>query len=405
MSNLSHSRSKGKTGAPMRLLAKVARGAYLAPSGTMSAYHGADDSLSEEDQGGLEWPAASGGAGAGPAVSDPGMPDRVRFAEGPGTVARREPDGPAQTLPGRSQRELDVARRPQPPAQENVVGRDGSATPEILTRESVTVPEGDSRNYKGRTAVAETHFEDAMAPERKRTEAPDDLVAAADDSRHGAGNGIVHHFSAGEFQSGPQRESRAALKPLFAAAGTAGMPHGEAGTGRSGEFRNKHAPEPVAETKPAAGKTSRGDHAESPGRLQGRGRTPEAEAAAPLARESAPVRNMDLEVGDRRPKEEASDAQRALPGTPVAPRAPETPVQKAVPLAPLKSSDLRAPHAGEAPAKAEAPRRQSGGVKIGRVNINIRGKERPQAEPWPEAPQYADHMITDDWEWSCRYGR
>jgi hypothetical protein len=44
-------------------------------------------------------------------------------------------------------------------------------------------------------------------------------------------------------------------------------------------------------------------------------------------------------------------------------------------------------------------------LHIGAININVKAKERKVEETWPEAPRYADHVITDDWDWSCRYGR
>lgn len=47
----------------------------------------------------------------------------------------------------------------------------------------------------------------------------------------------------------------------------------------------------------------------------------------------------------------------------------------------------------------------SGKVKIGNINISIKGKQKTENEEWPEAPQYKNHVITEDWEWSCHYCR
>jgi hypothetical protein len=54
----------------------------------------------------------------------------------------------------------------------------------------------------------------------------------------------------------------------------------------------------------------------------------------------------------------------------------------------------------------EMPVRREGRVKIGKINILVKGREKTENEgAWPEAPAYTDHLITEDWEWSCRYGR
>jgi hypothetical protein len=71
---------------------------------------------------------------------------------------------------------------------------------------------------------------------------------------------------------------------------------------------------------------------------------------------------------------------------------------------PVLKSDFFAP-----PREAstqEMPVRREGRVKIGKINILVKGRDRTEnGGAWPEAPAYADHLITEDWEWSCRYGR
>jgi hypothetical protein len=59
----------------------------------------------------------------------------------------------------------------------------------------------------------------------------------------------------------------------------------------------------------------------------------------------------------------------------------------------------------ELPVKQPSTRQQ-GTVRIGNINIHIKGRDKTEREAaWPEAPSYVDHAITEDWEWSCRYGR
>lgn len=48
---------------------------------------------------------------------------------------------------------------------------------------------------------------------------------------------------------------------------------------------------------------------------------------------------------------------------------------------------------------------QKGTVRIGSINIHVKGREEQREEHWPSPPTYADHAITMDWEWACRYGR
>jgi len=76
----------------------------------------------------------------------------------------------------------------------------------------------------------------------------------------------------------------------------------------------------------------------------------------------------------------------------------------AIPIRPVLKSDVFAPPRQALPQ--EMPLRREGRVKIGNINILVKGRDRAgKEEIWPEAPAYADHMITEDWEWSCRYGR
>lgn len=49
-------------------------------------------------------------------------------------------------------------------------------------------------------------------------------------------------------------------------------------------------------------------------------------------------------------------------------------------------------------------KKRAGKVTIGRINIHVRGKLRTEEE-WPAPPQYSPHEITEDWEWSCLYGK
>jgi len=46
-----------------------------------------------------------------------------------------------------------------------------------------------------------------------------------------------------------------------------------------------------------------------------------------------------------------------------------------------------------------------GSVKIGRINIQLARGKQPEPEAWPEPPAYADHVLRDEWEWSCHYLR
>jgi hypothetical protein len=49
--------------------------------------------------------------------------------------------------------------------------------------------------------------------------------------------------------------------------------------------------------------------------------------------------------------------------------------------------------------------RENKGVRIGKINIHFKGKDKAEKEElWPDV-SYSDHLITEDWEWSCRYGR
>jgi hypothetical protein len=48
--------------------------------------------------------------------------------------------------------------------------------------------------------------------------------------------------------------------------------------------------------------------------------------------------------------------------------------------------------------------KKAGEVTIGKINIHVRGGRQTEEE-WPAAPQYSDHKITADWEWSCHYGK
>ncbi|MBI4650377.1 hypothetical protein HY745_03645 [Candidatus Desantisbacteria bacterium] len=43
-------------------------------------------------------------------------------------------------------------------------------------------------------------------------------------------------------------------------------------------------------------------------------------------------------------------------------------------------------------------------VKIGQININIKSREKIKEE-WPETPSYTDHIITEDWRWSCLFNK
>lgn len=55
-------------------------------------------------------------------------------------------------------------------------------------------------------------------------------------------------------------------------------------------------------------------------------------------------------------------------------------------------------------AKESASDKHIGKVKINNINISVRQRER-QETTFSSAPQYADHIITESWEWSCRYGK
>jgi hypothetical protein len=57
------------------------------------------------------------------------------------------------------------------------------------------------------------------------------------------------------------------------------------------------------------------------------------------------------------------------------------------------------------PAPDVTPGPGKGTVRIGPINIHVKGREEPREENWPSAPTYTDHVITEDWEWACRYGR
>jgi hypothetical protein len=47
---------------------------------------------------------------------------------------------------------------------------------------------------------------------------------------------------------------------------------------------------------------------------------------------------------------------------------------------------------------------KTGGVSVGRINIQVRGKRQAE-DDWPAPPRYSSHTITEDWEWSCHYGK
>jgi hypothetical protein len=47
---------------------------------------------------------------------------------------------------------------------------------------------------------------------------------------------------------------------------------------------------------------------------------------------------------------------------------------------------------------------KTGDVSVGKINIQVRG-QRQAEDDWPAPPRYASHTITEDWEWSCHYGR
>lgn len=49
--------------------------------------------------------------------------------------------------------------------------------------------------------------------------------------------------------------------------------------------------------------------------------------------------------------------------------------------------------------------RQNRGVSIGKINIHFKGKDKTEKEEFQPDVSYSDHLITEDWEWSCRYGR
>lgn len=51
--------------------------------------------------------------------------------------------------------------------------------------------------------------------------------------------------------------------------------------------------------------------------------------------------------------------------------------------------------------KTSHPRK--GSLKVGRINIHVKGPEKAVEEVWPEAPEYSDHILTQEWEWSCLY--
>ena len=55
-------------------------------------------------------------------------------------------------------------------------------------------------------------------------------------------------------------------------------------------------------------------------------------------------------------------------------------------------------------AKESTSDKHTGKVKINNINISVRQRER-QETTFSSAPQYADHIITESWEWSCRYGK
>ncbi len=59
----------------------------------------------------------------------------------------------------------------------------------------------------------------------------------------------------------------------------------------------------------------------------------------------------------------------------------------------------------DTPIIKEIPKHQKGNVRIGKINIHIKGREKAEEEQWPEAPDYTDHVVTEDWEWSCLYRR
>jgi hypothetical protein len=44
-------------------------------------------------------------------------------------------------------------------------------------------------------------------------------------------------------------------------------------------------------------------------------------------------------------------------------------------------------------------------VHIGAINIQIKEREAGVQESWPEPPHYTNHVITEDWDWSCQYGK
>ena len=75
---------------------------------------------------------------------------------------------------------------------------------------------------------------------------------------------------------------------------------------------------------------------------------------------------------------------------------PEVPAAKAAQI----SGGASFPAADPAGAHPADP----GGVSVGRINIQVRSR-RPAEEDWPAPPRYTSHSITEDWEWSCHYGK
>lgn len=85
-------------------------------------------------------------------------------------------------------------------------------------------------------------------------------------------------------------------------------------------------------------------------------------------------------------------------GTPAIRRSPAQPRHPALGGAP--GEPPRAPLRSEA-----SPGTRTAKVRIGSINIHVTGRQRSEPEEWAEAPVYSDHLITEDWEWSCHYGR
>lgn len=217
-----------------------------------------------------------------------------------------------------------------------------------------------------------------------------------------------NYLSAEDFKDHTQRQVSRMLRPIFQT--SAGDDRKKPDMAVKNEKQITQHPQPSADRRNLPTETSQlSDQPESAVQIPQEIPEKMGESQIPVSTEKVLNQLNDVLPKDRKPRALSKGPPVPKTFAPLVAKDKLQPTKQYVPgvrqvKAPAKAVKSVQNHLVSPAVPQDDAKKKAGEVTIGKINIHVRGSRQTEEE-WPAAPQYSAHKITEDWEWSCHYGK